>query len=112
MFKTNVGTPERWVSVAAGGALLYFALRRRSWAGSLLALGGGKLLLRGALGRSLVYKALGISTAAQGIPHGVKGTVKVDKTVTVDRPAEEIYRFWRNFENLPRIMDHLKAVRT
>lgn len=112
MDKPNVGAPERWISAAAGGALLFAGLRRRTWIGGLLALGGGNLLLRGALGKSLLYRILGISTAARGALRAAKGAVKVDKTVTVDRPAEEIYRFWRNFENLPRIMDHLKAVRS
>ena len=108
----NVGTPERWISAAAGSALLYYGIRKRSWLGGLLALGGGNLLLRGALGKSLIYKAFGISTAGKSLVKSVKGAIKVEKSVTVDRPAEEIYRFWRNFENLPRIMDHLKAVRT
>ncbi|MEY4938331.1 MAG: hypothetical protein RIQ93_66 [Verrucomicrobiota bacterium] len=30
--------------------------------------------------------------------------------ITIDRPAEEIYRFWRNLENLPKFMHHLKSV--
>lgn len=32
------------------------------------------------------------------------------KTITINRPLEEIYAFWREFENLPRFMNHLKAV--
>lgn len=111
----NVGTPERWISAAAGSALLYYGFRKRSWLGGLLAMGGTNLLLRGALGKSIIYKALGVSTAGKSlsrIPKLAKGAIKVEKAVTVDRPAEEIYRFWRNFENLPRIMDHLKAVRS
>jgi uncharacterized membrane protein len=118
MEKSNVGTPERWISAAAGGALVYYGLRKyvgvpkRSWIGALVALGGSNLILRGALGKSILYRMLGVSTAAGGAIKSAKGAVKVEKTVTVDRPAEEIYRFWRNFENLPRIMDHLKAVRT
>ncbi|SCG74976.1 SRPBCC family protein [Micromonospora coxensis] len=31
--------------------------------------------------------------------------------VTVNRPASEAYRFWRDLENLPRFMAHLEAVR-
>lgn len=31
-------------------------------------------------------------------------------TVTINRPPEEVYRFWRNFENLPKMMSHLKSV--
>lgn len=28
----------------------------------------------------------------------------------VNRPPEDVYRFWRNFENLPRFMKHLESV--
>lgn len=35
----------------------------------------------------------------------------VVESIIVDRPAEEIYQFWRDFENLPRFMNHLAAVR-
>ena len=36
--------------------------------------------------------------------------IKVEQSVTINRPVLEVYRFWRNFENLPRFMDHLEAV--
>jgi len=36
--------------------------------------------------------------------------VKVEKSVTIDRPIEELFAFWRRFENLPRFMDHLESV--
>ncbi|MCW3842979.1 SRPBCC family protein [Micromonospora yasonensis] len=32
--------------------------------------------------------------------------------VTINRPAEEAYRFWHDFENLPRFMYHLQSVRS
>lgn len=32
------------------------------------------------------------------------------KTVTIDRPREEIYRFWRNFSNLPSFMENVISV--
>jgi uncharacterized membrane protein len=34
----------------------------------------------------------------------------VHKSITVNRPAEEVYGFWRQFENLPRFMMHLESV--
>jgi uncharacterized membrane protein len=37
--------------------------------------------------------------------------IKVEKTVTIDKPAEELYRFWHNFENLPRFTRHIKNVK-
>ena len=43
------------------------------------------------------------------VPHN-KG-FKIEKSIIVHRPVEELYRFWRNFENLPRFMNHLKSVR-
>ena len=105
----NVGWRERWISAAAGGALLLYGFRRRSWLGTVLALGGGNLLLRGLLGKSLAYRALGINTARAR--RGAGEPVRVDKALLINRPVEEVYRFWRNLENLPRIMSHLLAVR-
>lgn len=36
--------------------------------------------------------------------------VKFEKAITINRPVEEVYNFWRNFENLPRCMKHLHSV--
>jgi uncharacterized membrane protein len=38
------------------------------------------------------------------------GAFHVTKCITVNRPAEELYAFWRNFENLPQFMYHLEEV--
>jgi uncharacterized membrane protein len=39
------------------------------------------------------------------------GPVHVEKCITVNRPADECYRFWRDFENFPRFMKHLESVK-
>jgi uncharacterized membrane protein len=39
-----------------------------------------------------------------------KGDVLVGRTVTIDRPREELYAFWRDFNNLPRFMHHIRSV--
>lgn len=36
--------------------------------------------------------------------------IHVRKAITIGKPAEEIYRFWRDLENLPRFMGHLESV--
>lgn len=36
--------------------------------------------------------------------------IHVRDAVTIERPAEELYQFWHNFENLPQFMKHLEAV--
>ncbi len=42
---------------------------------------------------------------------GINQSIKVEKTVTINKPADELYRYWHNFENLPTFMKHLKSVR-
>lgn len=40
------------------------------------------------------------------------GAVQVKKSIAINSSPEELYSFWRNFENLPRFMSHLKSVQT
>jgi uncharacterized membrane protein len=41
----------------------------------------------------------------------VTGTTRVKRSIIVNRSPEELYRFWRHFENLPRVMSSLESVR-
>ena len=41
---------------------------------------------------------------------GGSAGVHIEESVTVNRPINEVYRFWRNFENLPQFMNHLESV--
>ncbi len=36
--------------------------------------------------------------------------IRIEQAITIDRPAEELFRYWRDLENLPGIMDHLETV--
>lgn len=38
------------------------------------------------------------------------GSMRVAEAVTINRSPEELYRFWRDFQNLPRFMKHLESV--
>jgi uncharacterized membrane protein len=38
------------------------------------------------------------------------GAIRVAQSVTINRSPEELYRFWRDFQNLPRFMKHLESV--
>jgi len=97
----NVNEPERWIAVVGGAALAAYGLTRRSPGGLLLAGLGGFFIWRGLA-----------STPTQGenvsVPYG-RG-IRVEESVFIVRSPEELYRFWRNFENLPRFMSHLKSV--
>ena len=34
----------------------------------------------------------------------------VGRTVTIDLPAQEIYAFWRDFSNLPRVLENVERI--
>jgi uncharacterized membrane protein len=36
--------------------------------------------------------------------------IHVRQSITINRSPDEVYRLWRNFENLPRFMPHLESV--
>jgi len=105
----NVGPIERAASVVGGVAMLAVAFARPSKARLPLALSGGYLLYRGISGHCVSYDLLGIKRVADD--DGQVGGILVEQAVTVSRPREEVYRFWRNLENLPRFMEHLESVR-
>jgi uncharacterized membrane protein len=41
---------------------------------------------------------------------GGRRGVHVEESVTINKPVADVYRFWRNFENLPQFMKHLESV--
>jgi uncharacterized membrane protein len=47
---------------------------------------------------------------SRALPGQVGQGIDVRHAITVNRPVEVIYQFWRNFENLPRFMRHLENV--
>src|SRR6185436_18880344 len=77
---------------------------------------------RGATGYCHAYNAAGINTASNGHAAiadrdsdtrqrlGGRRGIHVEEAVSINRPAAETYRFWRNFENLPRFMNNLESV--
>lgn len=110
----NISDTEKWLSIAAGTGLALYGLKQRQSAGWMMAAIGGMLLQRGATGHCHVYEAFGLNTAGTGEDtrralRGSAGTV-VEESVTINRPVEELYRFWRNLENLPQFMTHLEKV--
>lgn len=59
--------------------------------------------------------AIGGATAAVGgVVYAFKrprySGIKLKKSIIINRPAGDLYAFWRNFENLPRISDILESV--
>ena len=64
----NVGDSERWLSTAAGAALVVFGLARATKLSLIGSLVGGALLHRGLTGRCELYGMLGQTTAGPADP--------------------------------------------
>jgi uncharacterized membrane protein len=109
----NVGETERLASVVGGGALALAGLARGGLGGLALAVLGGSLLYRGSTGHCHLYGALGQSTAEKRNPNAAIPAghgVRVDESVTIDKPAAELYRRWRDFANLAQLLSNLESV--
>jgi uncharacterized membrane protein len=111
MYKPNISTNERWASTLMGAALALAAVQRSNKA---LGAAGLALLGRGASGFCPVNAAIGRDTTSRydtrarlGGPRGVN----VEASITIYRPQQEVYAYWRSLENLPKFMDHLVEVR-
>jgi uncharacterized membrane protein len=109
----NVGETERLLSLAGGGLLLCTGLTQRSVGGLVLAGLGAGLVYRGLTGHCPAYQQMGLNTSGHSpqasIPAG-EGA-KVEESVTVRKSPEELYRYWRQLENLPNFMSHVKSVK-
>lgn len=98
--KGNVGRWERAASAALGGALLTAGLRRRSLGGAASAFAGCWLLYRGIIGLGRVSDAVDRSRESGASDEALE----LERSVTVGRPADELARFWRDPEQLSRIV--------
>jgi len=104
--RVNLGEAERKVSLVTGVGLLAYILIHRPKMSLPLGVEAGYMLYRGATGHCVFYQMLEINRSE----NGNKG-IQVQRSITVNRPKDELFRIWRNFENLPRFMKHLKSVR-
>ncbi|MBC6435212.1 cyclase [Nostoc sp. HG1] len=98
-----VSDKERWASIVGGSAMVLMGLQQRSLRGILTAIAGGGLAYHGATAdKSLQDKVVDAT--------GINKAIRVEKTVTINKSAEELYNYWHNFENLPTFMKHVKSV--
>ena len=107
----GASAPVGWLAARVTGDLMDIGLLRAA-----RGMGGANArLIGGATGA--VVAILGIDLAAalltrRDARRRSRHPRTVVRSVTVNRPVEELYRFWRDLENLPRIMPHLESVET
>lgn len=111
---SNLSDVERAGSAAVGAAVIALGFDAKG-PGLASLLSGGYLLYRAATGHCPVYQALNVSTAPElpkvrGLAMKQAAGHEVSHAVTINRPAPEIYNFWRDYRNLPKVMTHLVRV--
>ncbi len=108
--KAGVVLTKRLAGVAGGAFLVARGLRSKSLRGAAMALVGTDLVYQNVRGEGHLYDAvLGwFDGSPRGLPYG-RG-VKVKESIVVRKPANELYRIWRDFETLPVFMPHLESV--
>ena len=112
----NVGGFERGASITMGTALLALALAQRRKPGAFTyGLLGAYLAWRGTTGHCAVYEALDTGTAEDAederLDAGGHDDVSIEAAVTIARPPDEVYAFFRRLENAPRFMAFIESVR-
>jgi uncharacterized membrane protein len=107
-------------------------LSRRKPTGYLWSRVGGDLMDLTILGRALVSRSTNrrrVATATAAVtgvtildfrasqelssipaPQDNRISIRLRKSITINRPAEELYAFWRDFQNLARFMNHVESV--
>ncbi|MCP3136696.1 SRPBCC family protein [Pyxidicoccus xibeiensis] len=101
------------VSAVLGGALLALGLKRRSIGGVALAIAGGGLLFRSTRERTQAPHKVGILSRSirRRRSSGSLGAMTVlQRSITIQKPAQELYRAWRAAPTLSLIMGHFADV--
>src|SRR5688500_4982667 len=101
----NMSVTERRLSVLGGATLGLIAAKRRDEVSIPLAVAGLALLYLGATGENKLYDMINRNAAVLSNDHAVsvphQQGIHVVESITINRPRMDLYRYWRNFENLP-----------
>jgi uncharacterized membrane protein len=96
---------ERWASLAAATAVMAYGFSRRNFPGVALAAVAATPFAY----RTLVGKWPFENGSTRTALSGDRG-IHVREAVRLEKPISEVYAFWRQLENLPRVLSHLEQV--
>lgn len=99
----NWAPAPRVLAGSAGAAMVASGVGLRSWVGAGLALGGAALLMRSASNQP-ISRVLGMRTSPED-------GIVIQKTIHVYAELDEVYSCWRQIENFPQFMSHVREVR-
>lgn len=102
LMQENWSPAARLLMSGLGGALTVRGLRASNPLDVVVGLFGAGVLAR-ALTNLEMKRLLGVDAGRRA--------VELQKTINIDAPVEEVFGFWKNYENFPRFMSHLREVR-
>ena len=96
----NWSPATRLISGVGGSLLTLYGLRRSGLTKPLLSTAG------------LIITARSVTNMDTRSLLGVGGEnlIKVRKSININAPIDEVYQFWRNFENFKLFMNHVKEI--
>lgn len=106
----NLTRVDRWSYVVSGLSLVAWGLRRGSAGGGALVCVGGWLLYQAYTGHNPMFGPLNIRVNRDPRERDAKETIVVNASLTIGKPRHQIYRFWRQLDNLPRVAPQLRRV--
>lgn len=108
----NVTGAERWLSILADGAIATAGARRGDTLGVIAAVAGGALIARGVAQNDPVKRAFQPSPFEEKVARrqGWSTAATAGYAVSINRPRQEIFEFFREFSNLPRFMENVESI--
>ena len=103
VMQTNWSPATRLLSSVGGSLLTLYGLTRKGVAKPVLSTAGLVLTARGVTNldtRSLLGLGMG------------ENAIRVNKAINIFAPIDEVYQFWRNFENFSLFMSHVREITT
>lgn len=104
-------TSEKWACTIAGGLSLFWGVKRGGLFGGLLSLAGVELLTYGISGHH-THELLGFNGKDRDLLNRIpfQSGIQVEHSVSINAPVDQVYEYFRDFENLPFFMEHIKSV--
>ena len=109
--RPSISALERVAALTTATAVVAYGLSRRSLPGVCLAAAATPIAYRGLAGDWPRTRNGHSARATTRAALGGKRGVHVRESVRLEKPIDEVYRFWRNLENLSRFMNYLEEVR-
>ena len=110
--RAGLETPERVLSAIGGAVLGLVAAKRGGAIGALLGAAGAALVARGATGAAPIKRLVGPGPddTAAAKERGWSSAAVVSRAVTINKPRDEVYAYFRDFAKLPTFMENIAEI--